>query len=103
MDSVNKYIEMNHSINVEPCEEGGFFVTIPDLPGCMSQGDTIEEAIEMIMDAKVAWIEVALKRGMDIPLPGDHHHRRARHYQIESLEISLERLPGSEEGFAEAA
>ena len=35
----------------EPAEEGGYIVTVPALPGCVSQGDTFEKATTMIKDA----------------------------------------------------
>ena len=35
----------------EPAEEGGYVVSVPALPGCVSQGDSFEEAVEMIKDA----------------------------------------------------
>jgi antitoxin HicB len=39
-------------------EDGSYFVSIKEHPGCFSVGDTIHEAIEMIEDAKKAWITV---------------------------------------------
>jgi antitoxin HicB len=39
------------TILFEPAEEGGYTVTIPDLPGAVSEGETIEEAREMVLDA----------------------------------------------------
>jgi len=36
---------LRYKIVIEPNEEGGFTVTVPDLPGCVTQGDTIEEAV----------------------------------------------------------
>jgi antitoxin HicB len=44
-------------------------VMIADLPGCLSQGDTLEEAVTNIQEAKVAWIETAWEYGDEIPLP----------------------------------
>jgi predicted RNase H-like HicB family nuclease len=38
-------------IILHSCEEGGYWVECPDYPGCVSQGDTVEEAREMILDA----------------------------------------------------
>ena len=39
-------------------DEGtGYLVTFPDLPGCMSDGETIEEAIENAADAEKCWLE----------------------------------------------
>lgn len=54
-----------------PEEEGGGYVAVfPDLPGCMSDGDTPEEAAANARDAMNAWIQVQTERGIDIPLPG---------------------------------
>ena len=47
---------------IEPLSEedgGGFFATVPDLPGCMSDGETPEEALVNVQDAILAWIEAA--------------------------------------------
>ena len=46
-----------------------FWAEIPDLPGCGAEGETIEEVLEKIQEAKKAWIEVRLERGLDIPEP----------------------------------
>lgn len=35
----------------DPCEEGGYSITFPDLPGCISEGDTLEEAFRMAKEA----------------------------------------------------
>jgi predicted RNase H-like HicB family nuclease len=67
-EEIKKYVDMPHSIQIKQ-EEGGFFVSIPDLSGCMSQGDTLNEAYSMIMDAKATWIEGALNNGETIPEP----------------------------------
>ncbi len=39
-----------------PCEEGGYTVTFPDLPGCVTEGDTISEAVDMAIDAASGWL-----------------------------------------------
>jgi antitoxin HicB len=49
--------------------ETGWFVKIPALEGCMSQGDTRIEALEMIDEAKELWLETALEEGIAIPEP----------------------------------
>ena len=66
---LNYYLSLPYKIELHPSKEGGFGVSIPDLPGCISQGETVEEALEMISDAKAAWLEIALEDGMDIPEP----------------------------------
>ncbi len=49
--------------------EGGYTVTVPALPGCVSYGETFEEAIEMIKDALEGWIAVAEEEGVEVPEP----------------------------------
>ena len=56
-----------------PIEDGGGFVALaPDLPGCMSDGDTPEEALTNIRDAIECWIEAARDQGRAIPAPSRH-------------------------------
>ncbi len=50
-------------------EGGGWLAEIPLLPGCMSDGETVEEAMANINDAKKCWIKTCLELGMDIPEP----------------------------------
>lgn len=51
---------------------GGFLITFPDLPGCMSDGATIEESIENGKDAFVSWISAQTDMGRPIPEPAYH-------------------------------
>lgn len=46
-----------------------WFVSVKELPGCMSFGETTEETLEMIQDALKGWLEVALEDNMEIPEP----------------------------------
>ena len=53
-----------------PAEEGGGFVAIvPDLPGCLSDGESREEAARNATDAIAAWLEEATALGRPIPTP----------------------------------
>lgn len=48
----------DYAIRIEPLpgdEGGGFLVTVPDLPGCMADGETVEQAIAEAHDAFEAW------------------------------------------------
>jgi len=47
--------------------EGGYTVTVPSLPGCISYGRNFEEAIEMIKDAMQGYLKVAKEEGLLIP------------------------------------
>ena len=48
---------------------GGYLATVPELPGCMSDGETQEEALHGVRDAIVAWQATARELGRDIPQP----------------------------------
>jgi antitoxin HicB len=48
---------------------GGFAATVPDLPGCMSDGETPEEALHNVLDAIDSWIEMAEELGHSVPEP----------------------------------
>ena len=39
------------TVIIQPCEEGGFVAYIPEVPGAISQGETVEEAREMVLEA----------------------------------------------------
>ncbi|WP_029423315.1 type II toxin-antitoxin system HicB family antitoxin [Alicyclobacillus macrosporangiidus] len=72
------YLSLPYRIVLYPAQEGGFVAEIPDLPGCLTQADTLEEIHEMIEDAKRAWIEAALEEGIPVPEPthGDDYSGR---------------------------
>lgn len=63
------YRNLKYPVTLEAAPEGGYVVEIEDLPGCYSQGETVEEAIEMIEEARRLWLEVAYAEGLDIPEP----------------------------------
>ena len=44
-----------------------FYCRVPDLPGCITTGDNLEDAIEMITDAASGWLVVAEDEGNEIP------------------------------------
>jgi len=50
---------MTFKVVLEPSEEGGYTVYVPALPGCVSEGDTIEEALQNIREAIKLYLEPA--------------------------------------------
>ena len=50
---------MKLKILLHPAEEGGFWAEVPALPGCVSEGDTREEAMANIKEAAQGWLQVA--------------------------------------------
>lgn len=69
-----------YSILIEPLAEedgGGFIATVPDLPGCMSDGETAAEAVTNVLDAVNCWLDAADELNRDAP-PGSTPRRAAR-------------------------
>jgi predicted RNase H-like HicB family nuclease len=59
---------MHYPIAIEPrTDQTAYGVVVPDLPGCFSAGDTLEDAIAGAEEAGLAWIEAALDAGDPIP------------------------------------
>ena len=59
--TLNDYMAMSYRMEIiEDKDEGGFVVSYPELPGCVTCGKTVEDAVANALDAKKAWIEAAL-------------------------------------------
>jgi predicted RNase H-like HicB family nuclease len=58
---------LSYKVVLEPSKDGGYSVYVPSLPGCVSEGDSYEGALENIRDAIRGWLEVAKEFGDDIP------------------------------------
>lgn len=63
------YMKLPYTIEIVPYKDGGYFAKIKELEGCMTEGETLEETLELLEDAKKAWLETALEDGIEIPLP----------------------------------
>jgi len=62
---------MHYPIAIEPgTNSTAFGVVVPDLPGCFSAGDTLDEALAAAEEAAAAWIDAALDAGASNPAPG---------------------------------
>ena len=104
MKTLNEYLKMPYRMEVvEDPEEGGFVVSYPDLPGCITCGETMESAIANAKDAQKAWLEAALEDGIKIPepdslsdysgqfklrLPRSLHRSLAEHSQREGISMN---------------
>ena len=67
--SYEYYLSLPYKIVLHPAREGGYVAEIPELVGCLTQGDNMQDTLEMIEDAKKAWIEIAMQDGREIPEP----------------------------------
>jgi predicted RNase H-like HicB family nuclease len=61
---VSKYI-----VYLAPADEGGYIVSCPHFQGCVTQGETVEEALEMVKDAIKGYIFSLKQHGEPVP-PG---------------------------------
>jgi antitoxin HicB len=69
---------LNYPFEVRPLSEnegGGFLISFPDLPGCISDGETPEEAIKNGLDAAKSWLETAKEFNDPIPKVGETSSR----------------------------
>ena len=68
MKSLQYYLNIKYPITIYPDEDGGYVAEIKDLPGCLSQGETPDEIMFNINEARELWIETAYDQGKEIPL-----------------------------------
>ena len=66
----DRLMSLPYRIELYPAEEGGYVASIPDLPGCVTQAETKEEAVKLIEDAKAAWLSTAMEQSIPIRTPG---------------------------------
>ena len=70
MKKFDEYMRLPYKMEILPdTDEGGFVVSFPELPGCLSMGETMDEAIANALDARKEWLHANLEEGNEIPLP----------------------------------
>ena len=104
MKTLNDYLALSYRMEIiRDNDEGGFVASYPDLPGCITCGETEEEALKNALDAKKAWLEAALEENIEIPepdrleaysgqfklrLPRSLHRALAEHSQREGISMN---------------
>ena len=104
MKTLNEYMSMSYKMEIiEDQDEGGFVISYPDLPGCITCGETIESAMQKAKDAKREWIRAALEEGIEIyepdslenysgqfklRIPRSLHRSLAEHSQREGISMN---------------
>ncbi len=78
-------------------EGGGYLIEFPDLPGCMSDGETIDEAIKNGKDAILAWIDAAKEMNRIIPKPGQLENQSGKWVQRVPKSIHLQLVSKAKE------
>jgi antitoxin HicB len=92
------YLNQKYPVTLEEAPEGGYFIEIEDLPGCYSQGETVQEALEMIEEARQLWLESTYEDGLDIPLPRENRDYSGKFFirAPKSLHRRLDQLANRE-------
>ena len=73
MKTIDYYLKLPYKLEIVPdMDEGGFVARYPELPGCITVGDTLEAVVKNVNDAKIEWITAALEDGNTIPEPSTY-------------------------------
>lgn len=67
--NIGYYMNLHYQFLVAGNNEEGYVASAIDLTGCLTCGDTMEELMENIQDAKREWLEAAMEMGLEIPEP----------------------------------
>jgi antitoxin HicB len=62
------------TIEIHPYSDGGYFARVLELPGCMTEGDSKQDVLEMIEEATAEWLATAFELGLPIPEPMSDEH-----------------------------
>jgi len=70
MRTIEEYMALPYRLEIIPDpDEGGFAAAYPELPGCVTCGETMEDVVRNAQDAKRAWLEAAMEAGLAIREP----------------------------------
>lgn len=103
MKSLNEYLSLPYRLEIYPDPEGGFVASYPDLPGCLTYGETLEEVVTNAEDAKKNWLVSALEDGIPIKepnsledysgefklrIPKSLHRKLSEHSKLEGISMN---------------
>ena len=67
--TLEHYLALDYSLEIIAQPEGGYVLVYPDLPGCMTQVETLDEVAATAQDIRTLWIKTQLEDGFPIPIP----------------------------------
>jgi len=70
---------MRYPIAIEQADQSAFGVVVPDLPGCFSAGDSLDEAMDNAKEAIELWLETVIDDGGAVPTPSRIDSHRSKH------------------------
>ncbi len=71
---IGDYLALPYRLEITQREHGSFVVRYPDLPGCVTQVERLDDAVTTAREILAGWLEIALEDGQDIPLPRQTEH-----------------------------
>lgn len=83
-----------------PSEEGGYTIVFPDLPGCVTEGDTLSEAMDMAIDAASGWLLGEVEENKQLPKATDTKNIIPNEYEngfVSLIGVDLDEYPKSTE------
>ena len=91
MKSIDYYMALPYKLEIVPDAEGGYVARYPELPGCITVGDTLEDTVNHVLDAKREWLLAALEDGIRInePASADNYSGQFKLRIPKSLHRSL--------------
>ena len=72
--SLEYYLGLQYEVEIRESSEGGYVASVPDLPGCITQGESLPEVNAALVDAINLWIRAAYERGLAIPAPKEREN-----------------------------
>lgn len=71
MKTLEEYMKLPYKLEIVPdTEESGYVASYPELPGCITCGETIADAVANAEDAKKSWLSAAIEDNIEIAEPG---------------------------------
>lgn len=67
--TLQEYLDMRYPFTATVLEDGSYFIEFPDLPGCWSGAERIEDVPAMAEEARRLWIQTTYENGMEVPPP----------------------------------
>ncbi len=61
-------MKIQYPLRVHKAEEGGYWAEFPDLPGCVTEGDTLKETLDNAQEALSGWIASKFERNFEVPI-----------------------------------
>lgn len=97
MNRIEEYMKKPYKMTITQDENGIFTLYFPDLPGCITTGETPGKVLSNALDAKREWFKACIENGMEIPEPSTRYASN----RSDSIALEMIRHDAREEGRSE--